>query len=160
MRNILRIDKFLERVDVARLVKAIKRNFEGFSSINEDESIAQILKTINSKDFISYWKDNQDLRFGQLLFNLNVDFADSIYNYEEDEILQLCGLSPTQSNIWVSRLDRDGNLLETPVAKFIDELDTNHLLKMLDEDEKGERDYPEKYVVLFLMEVTKRSIQL
>lgn len=157
MRNILRIKPFLSRLDVEKLVKKIKASFNGYEDLSVKDSVSLVLNQINNPDFIKYWEDNPDLRFGQLLYNMGIEFMNSIYNYEESDILQLTGLSPTQSNFWISYLNKDEKLLSEARLRFIDELDTDHLEKMIEEHENGIRFYTENAIALFNMELVKRN---
>ena len=157
MRNPQRIEKFLERLDVPVLLETMKKKFPILSELDVDRRSAEIMSLINSKDFVSYWKDNPDLRFGQLLFNLNVGFMDAIYYDEESDILKLQGLPNRQSIMWTSFLDSEGNRLEEPRVKFIDELDASHLLKMIEEYTQNLRPYSEKIIKVFIEELIARN---
>lgn len=151
MRSELRIQPFLRRLDVPELIKNMYPDAPDTS-----EMVDKTVPLINSKDFVRYWEDNPDLRFGQIMFNLGLEFFDPIYHKEEAEILRQCGWPIRKCIQWTSIMDRDKNLLDQPVSRFIDELDTDHLLTMVEEYGTGKRDYNEGVITLFLEELEAR----
>jgi len=151
MRSELRIQPFLRRLDVPELIKNMYPD-----SADTSEMVDKTVSLINSKDFVKYWEQNPDLRFGQLMFNLGLGFFDPIYQKEEAAILLQCGWPARKCVQWTSLLNKDQELLEEPVSRFIDELDTDHLLTMVQEYGLGKRKYDEDIITLFLEELEAR----
>jgi hypothetical protein len=152
MRSELRIKPFLSRLDVPELIRSMYPDMADTS-----EMVDRTMSTIDSKDFVRYWEENPDLRFGQLMFNLGLEFFDPVYHKEESQILFQCGYPISKCIQWTSLLDKDKNMLDKPVNRFIDELDTDHLLTMVEEHNTGKRYYNEAIIQIFLDELESRN---
>jgi len=151
MRNKHRIPLFLRRLDLEKL----------FYSCNI-ESPANRLELIKShvyaQDFISYWQDSPDLRFGQLMVNDGFSEFESVYHTEEDEILRLCGLSLPESLIWGSNYFEDGSRRKETLYRFVDELDDKHLATLVDDINGGGKFvYQKIYAQAFSEELLRRG---
>jgi hypothetical protein len=98
---------------------------------NITTNLEKIFQTGDSIE--EYWNENQDLRFGQMLINLNI-IPDSFAAWidEEYEILMAQGIAPEDCLYWTSYYDKEGNPLEKSVSKLICELDTEHILKIME----------------------------
>ena len=117
MRPIERIDNFLREVD--------------WSKLSERWKLKNPITRINRR-VRTYWKQNSDQRFGQVLINLNlVPDNLNIWLDEEYDILIAQGLEPRDVIFWISYYDKDNNLLDEPVARLIKDLDTGHVEKLL-----------------------------
>lgn len=154
MRSELRIEPFLRRLDLPELIKHI---YPDASKEELGNMVDKSMEIINAEDFVINWQNNPDLRFGQLMFNLGCSFFDPIYNMEEYEILMDCGLPISKSLQWISYLDKDGHLLDKPISRFIDELDTDHLRTMVKEFFEGTRSYNEYIIDIFTKEIEARG---
>ena len=85
MRSIERIEPFLEKVDINKLFKDIWKLPE-YSDPDKMESLL-------AEDYdiiLSFWKDNPDLRFSQLLISMNYipNILGFWYYMKEEEILE------------------------------------------------------------------------
>jgi len=144
MRNPLRIKPFLRRLDIPELIKGMHQA-ESEASIEKMTDKAVTL--VNSKDFVNYWEDHPDLRFTQLMFNLNCDFFDHVYNMEDKEVLQKCGWVERKSTLF----EYEGDM------KFIDEFDSDTLLSILQEYGLSKKDHPESIIALVIEELEERQ---
>jgi len=157
MRTHLRIDPFLQKLDIPLLVTLLLDNSD-YSPGKPEESLYYIdVVSDGVKKNTDHWKENPDLRFGQMMFNAGFTLFERIYHKEEYEILMMCGYSDVESFGWISILNVDGELIE-PRYRYICDLDTDHLRKMIAEANAGTRAYPFKHLELFEKELTSRSI--
>jgi len=159
MRSQHRIEPFLKKVDIDKLISIIDNDQENKLTINEANELSNSVKDYLSKN-TEFWKNNYDLRFGQLLFNAGFNYFDSIYTLEEPEILMMCGYDDVESYGWVSLLNSEGELLEKPVFRFFNELDTDHLKKMMEEADKGVRYYSIDTINLFEKVLESRGLDI
>ena len=124
MRPVERIDNFLQKVDWKWLLHIYWHD----AAKQKEEKILQLLPF-----FKQYWKENPDLRIGQLLISLGfIEDNMKVWLSEEDEILAVQGLSPEDYLFWTSIYDKDGNLLEEPVTRLVKDLESNHIKKILE----------------------------
>lgn len=120
MRPIERIDNFLARIDWDWLLNTHWKDCE-------HQKINKIIGLLPF--FESYWKENPDLRIGQLLINLGFVIDNpQVWNDEESDILKAQGLPPEEYLFWTSVYDKDEKLLENPITKLIKNLDKSHIL--------------------------------
>lgn len=158
MRTHLRIDPFLQKVDIPLLVTLLLDTDSNYSPGKPEESLYYIdVISDGVKKNAEHWKENPDLRFGQMMFNAGFSLFEKIYHKEEYEILMMCGYKDVESFGWVSVLNADGELIE-PVFRYICDLNTDHLRKMIAEANEGTRAYPFKHLELFEKELMSRSI--
>lgn len=149
MRAAQRIPLFLSRVKIVELLLKLEA---------DAKDIEKLLEIIQSDEFKDYWMNNQDLRFGQLLYNMGYLVFNKVYSYEEHEILnEYCGYSLPESHIWASNYNEDGSLRPDPVYRFIDELDDKHLATMVEEANVGRRYYNPAMVDIFCEELHRRG---
>ncbi len=151
-----RIEPFIRRLDLPYLLTII--NPQPPKTAKPDafrrrcnQAIVYLLSQID------YWKDNPDLRFGQLMVNAGFNEFEPIYNREEKEILMMCGYSEIESTMWGSNYSEDGSRRDTTLFRFIDELDTTHLFTMLQEAEMKKRFYSIHMLSLFSEELSNRG---
>jgi len=89
MRDINRIDLFLEKVDFRILLRDIWK----IPDMEDIEILEHYVSVIvsNIDDITEYWKDCPDLRFSQVLIATGVlpNISGMWYYMEEDEILEL-----------------------------------------------------------------------
>ena len=116
MRPIERIDNFLRSVD--------------FSKLSGRWGLELLITGINRRTR-TYWKQNPDQRFGQVLINLGI-VSDTLLIWldEESDILLDQGIAPEYCLYWTSIYDKDGNLLDEPVSKLLKDLDTDHIVNI------------------------------
>jgi hypothetical protein len=101
MRPIERIDNFIEKVNTIKMSNRWK--LDTIWHIN-------LLSMFTSDTFITYWKENYDMRVGQALINFGIipdNF--SAWNDEESDILKDQGLPPEEYLFWGSIYDKDMN---------------------------------------------------
>lgn len=152
MRTIERIDNFLEKVDWEWLLD----NYWG--TIHSCHS--GIALATNSEWLSNKWKENPDLRIGQLLINLGfIDDNMKVWMVEESDILAAQGLPPEEYLYWTANYDKDENLLETPITKLVKDLDSDHILNIFSFFHKFNRVLPNNYVTAFNNVLRSRGIE-
>jgi len=115
MRPIERIDNFLSKIDWSKLIERW--------NIKDTENFY----TSTPLFIASEWKNNSDLRFGQLLINRNdVEDTMQIWCDEEYDILLDQGVAPEECLYWTSCYDKDMNHIPE-VSKLIKDLETDHI---------------------------------
>jgi hypothetical protein len=121
MRVLERIDNFLSKVDWGKL----NDRWELRKLIPDLKSV---LTTQINPTLVEYWKENYDMRFGQVLINLNI-VPDNmkIWGDEDEDILLDQGLAPEEVYYWGSNYDKDMNLLPKTIYRLIKDLDTDHI---------------------------------
>jgi len=129
MRNSVRVDNFLSKVDIRDLLLNIWK-------ICDDSNIDDVEKSIlNDIDKIKHeWKLFYDQRFSQILVNNGYIpyMSDAWYYYEEDEILKMQGYKPRDYIFWGSIYNSDGELLEETRYSLIKDLEISHLQKIIE----------------------------
>lgn len=127
MRNIVRIDNFLEKVNIRNLLLNIWK-------ICDDTNIDQVEKTIldNISSIKKYWNDYRDLRFSQVLVNQGYlpNMSGYWYYYEENDILKEQGLKPREYIYWGSIFDSNGERLPETKYSLIKDLTIEHMQKL------------------------------
>ena len=121
MRPKERIPIFLEKVN--------------FDTLQErwNEDISQKLRDIIfTPKVLRYWKKNYDMRFGQMLINLNL-IPDSlrIWNDEEDLILLDQNVPFREFMFWGRVYDKNMNRLPKVQRILIKDMTTNHIKAIL-----------------------------
>lgn len=116
MRPIKRIDKFFEHNIIDRLHD---------DDVISNEEFANIAK--HFEQFKKYWHANPDQRFGQVLINLNLIEDSTLYYKECIDVLMKYEVYLGDIIEWTSYYDKDENLLDEPITRYIKDLDTNHL---------------------------------
>lgn len=100
------------------------------------DSTQDIVESIYDREFelIEFWNLHPDLRFTQVLVNLNIipNNPGFWYYMEENEILQRLGLNVREYLLWGQRYDKDMNLLPEVVYKTISHMDTGHIKAIID----------------------------
>jgi hypothetical protein len=144
MRDKLRIRPFLRRLDIPELIRGM---YPADSDTELSRKIDTAVTLVNSADFINYWEDNPDLRFGQIMYNLNCNFFEPVYNHEESSVLQKCGWTEIKSTIFANELG----------AKFIDEYDSDSLIEILQEYGLSKKDHPDDIIALVIEELETRE---
>lgn len=128
MRNIIRIDNFLSKVDLRYLLLHIWK-------ICDDNNIDQVEKSIldNLSSIREYWSAYRDLRFSQVLVNLGFipNMSGYWYYYEEDEILKEQGCKPRDYIYWGSIFDNNGERLPETKYSLIKDLTIEHMQKLV-----------------------------
>jgi hypothetical protein len=118
-----------------------KERIEFFlNNVDLEQLFIEIWKIPYTKDIISkielgrenieeFWKDNSDLRFSQVLVNLEIipNYPGFWYYWDEYEILEQQGYDPAEVNYWGIIFDKDMNPLSEMIFKPIKELDTKHI---------------------------------
>ena len=117
MRPIERIDNFIRKIDLNKL--------------SSDWKLEYPIKFINRR-IRTYWKQNPDQRFGQMLINLGLA-PDSmeIWCSEDHDILINQGLAPEECIFWGSIYDKKGNPLKEPIYRLIKNLSVDHINNIL-----------------------------
>jgi hypothetical protein len=80
-----------------------------------------------------YWLSNPDLRFGQMLINLEY-LPDNliIWNDEERDILDAQGIPKREIMLWGNNYDKDMNQLPKTIWRPIAEMSTKYIQAILD----------------------------
>lgn len=129
MRNSIRIDNFLSKVDIRDLLLNIWK-------VCDENYVDSLEKLI--LDNIGYiteeWKFMYDIRFSQILVNLGFipNMPGPWYHYEEDEILKMQGYKPRDYIFWGSIYDSDGKRLDDTKYNLIKDLEITHMQKLID----------------------------
>ena len=123
-RPIERIEPFLEKVRIRYVIKYI---FKLPRPI--DATYVKYVFDKNKKEVREYWLENPDLRFSQVLVNLNIipNIPGYWHHLEDEEILIRLDYSPEKVYFWEVNLDVDENSLHKTVWKPISELTSDHL---------------------------------
>lgn len=128
MRNKIRIETFLNKVDIRNLLIDIWK-------ICDDTNIDKVEKDIldNIVDIKEKWNYMPDLRFSQVLIGLNyiTNQPGSWFYYEEDQILKLQGHKPRDYVFWGNLYDKDGIELSEVNYILIKNLNTDHIQKLI-----------------------------
>lgn len=128
MRNKVRIDNFLSKVNIKHLLLHIWK-------ICDDSNIDEVEKSIlnNISQIRDYWIDYSDLRFSQILVNLGYlpNMSGFWYYYEENDILKDQGYKPREYVYWGSIFDSNGNRLPQTKYSLIKDLTIDHLQKLV-----------------------------
>lgn len=154
MRTAYRIEPFLSKLDLDRLLNLPELNIKP----SEIEDIKHIIED-GMEEIKKFWLDNPDLRFGQMMFNLGFNVLEPLYHLEENQVLKKCGFSDSESIGWLSYLNEYGDMLPTPKYRYVSDLGTDHLKKMVDEGNNGERFYSIDILKIFSKELTERGVE-
>ena len=124
MRNVVRIENFLNKVDIKDLIINIWK----FSGI-DIQKIVDNIETIKEE-----WLFMPDLRFSQMLVNLGYvpNIPGAWYYYEEDEILNLQGYKPREYIYWGNIYDKDKNKLPEVNYILVKDLGIDHMQTLID----------------------------
>lgn len=129
MRNKIRIDNFLNKVNIRDLLINIWK-------ICDDTNVDVIEKNII--DNISYireqWYEFFDFRFSQILIYLGFinNTSGCWFYYDEEEILKFQGYKPRDYKFWGSIYNKDGELLPETKYNLVKDLDINHMQRLVD----------------------------
>jgi len=151
-----RIRPFIRRINVGVLIAHVwKKEYGGPEKALDYQK--HVEHYIYAESFITYWEEHPHFRFVQALgFYLQYLF-DAFWHYEEDELLKLCGYNEAERTLWGSNYTEDGTKLSETVYKFVDELESTHLKKMLEEHNTGVRKYSERMLQIFQDELVARG---
>ena len=96
-------------------------------------AIYSLAVTTNLAEIESYWKENPDQRFGQVLVNLGIipNLPGFWYYIEEIEIFEALGVPAREYLLWGQNYDKDMNLLPQTIRKPIKDLNTDHIKAIL-----------------------------
>ena len=151
MRNIKRIDRFLELVDNENLLTNIWK----LPLDNGDLRAVLSLIAVKDKEITEFWHSNPDLRYSQVLVNIGIipNYPGFWYFDEEDDILEEQGVDPSIYLIWGVNFDKDMNRLPETDYRFICDLETDHIQAILD----GKWTKHPKYLKAFNNELNRRK---
>lgn len=122
-----RIIPFFNKVDLIDLLESRWKELSVIESFDPIEAVKQI---ISHRDSIEkQWLENPDLRFSQILVNLNyIPNAPGLWYYEEEyDILIDQGAEPRDVLYWGKNYDKDENLLPETEYILIKDLTTDHI---------------------------------
>jgi len=150
MRLKKRIDPFLEKIDLEKLLKRWFPNWEP-STLNVVVNEFGIRK----EELTTFWKNEYDLRFSQLLINYNLipNVPGFWYMDEEDEILIAQGHTPADVMYWGRNFDKNMVRLERTEWILIKDMTTDHIQAVLD----GKYTKHTVYLKAFNDELAKRK---
>jgi hypothetical protein len=124
--------------------KDVLRHFLGIKKQNLIQKIFgsekdYIKEILNNLERISiYWQANPDLRFGQLLYNLNLVPNDFKYNAEEcDWLIDQGYVNSEDILFWGRNFNKDGERLKTTEWILLKELTTDHIVAILKHEKKN-----------------------
>lgn len=146
MRPIERIDNFLEKVDWNSL-------YESWGLIFDNKKYYYLEDFI--KLFKEYWKENPDQRIGQVLINLGIIPDGDYWNDEESTILKSQGYPPEDYLFWTSIYDENGELLDEPITRLVADLTPEHILRIIEYQNRNNAILPEWYNKAFENVLTK-----
>ena len=151
MRNIKRIDRFLELVDNENLLTNIWK----LPLDNGDLRAVLSLIAVKDSDIREYWYSLPDLRYSQVLVNMGVipNYPGFWYFLEEDEILEEQGCVSSHHMLWGVNFDKDMNRLPETDYRFICDLNTDHIEAILD----GNWARSPRYIAAFNDELNRRK---
>jgi len=151
MRNIKRIDRFLELVDNENLLTNIWK----LPLDNGNLRAVLSLITVKDKEIELYWKERPDFRYSQVLIGMGIipNFPGWWFYTEEDDILEQQGCVPSSFILWGVNFDKDMNRLPETDYRFICDLETGHIQAILD----GEWTKHPTYVKAFNDELNRRK---
>lgn len=122
MRPKERIPVFLQKVDFDKLQKRW--------NVDISQGLRGIILKSETKD---YWLENYDMRFGQMLINLEyMPDTMQIWTDEEYDILYDQGLPLREVLLWGNNYDKDMNRLPETIWRPICEMKTDHIQAILD----------------------------
>ena len=134
MRPPERIPIFLNLVDWNKLLF----NFKIFKY--QDDIDKTCFKIYKNLDLIKqYWADNPDLRISQVLVNTNIirNVPGNWYYREDKTWLDEQGIAPSEHYYWISRVDKEGNMLKKPKFSLVKDLEKNHLENIINDYNQG-----------------------
>lgn len=151
MRNIKRIDRFLELVDNENLLTNIWK----LPLDNGDLRAVLSLITVKRSEIKDFWMDNPDLRYSQVLINMGIipNYSGFWYYTEESEILEEQGVDLAKIMLWGVNFDKNMNQLPETDYRFICDLKTDHIQAILD----GKWTKHPKYLEAFNNELNRRK---
>jgi hypothetical protein len=124
MRNEVRIDNFLKKVNINHLITNIWK----LPDIN-------VQNIINNIPIIrEHWMHMPDLRFSQILIYLDYvpNLSGGWFYYEEDEILEIQGYKPREYTFWGNLYDKDKNKLPEVNYILVKDLNIDHMQNLID----------------------------
>lgn len=126
MRNKVRIDNFLNNVDISNLINDIWK----LSNVD----VQRIIDNIS--DIKEKWYEMPDMRFSQILVYLSYINNESgfWYYYEEDEILKIQGYKPRDYVYWGNIFDKNGNKLPEVNYILIKDMNLDHMQTLIKHD--------------------------
>lgn len=140
MRPIERIDNFLAKVDWGWLLDTHWKDCE-------HQKINKIIGLLPF--FESYWKENPDLRIGQLLVTLGLVIDNpQVWNDEESDILRAQELPPEEYLFWTSNYDEDMQPIN-PIRRLVKDMDEEHIKAILNDNYLGNYHVSKDYLLAF-----------
>jgi len=129
MRNIKRIDRFLELVNNENLLANIWK----LPLDNGNLRAVLSLIAVKDKEIAEFWHNNPDLRYSQVLVNMGIipNYPGFWYFDEEDDILEQQGVDSAMIMLWGVNFDKDMNRLPETDYRFICDLETDHIQAIL-----------------------------
>lgn len=133
MRPIERIDNFLDKVNLRKVINEI------WKLDLSDEHIDMI--ELEKEYLRKKWKENPDWRFSQLLVNVGLisNVPGFWYYTEEWELLENLGYQPRETRYWGANFDAKMKKLNGTKYKLIKDLNTNHIKAIIDGQWIGEK---------------------
>lgn len=135
MRDQIRIDNFLKKVNINHLITEIWK----LPDINVQNIINDVSKIREC------WMNMSDLRFSQILIYLDYipNLSGSWYYYEEDEILEMQGYKPREYTFWGNLYDKNQNKLPEVNYILVKDLNIDHMQNLINGNwlRKGTRIY-------------------
>ena len=153
MRRPERIPLFLDKID--GYVSVVLRDAYGLENDLDLEPTCEDIYN-NWDEIKSYWLDNPELRFTQVITSLGFipNVAGFWYYIEEDEVLEKLGFSPQSYLLWGQYFDKDMNRLPEPIYRPIRELESDHILAILN----GKYTSNKQYIHAFKQVLNSRGI--
>lgn len=150
-----------KRIDIVLKHIPWKQFLQDTTNLNKDSKILDKLveNVKNNLNIIEkHWKENPDLRLGQLLINEGFipDYY-KLWNIEEDQwLIDNKALSLQDIKFWGSNYDKDMNRLAETKYKLLKDLDDSHISAILDLYEEGMLKIDENYLKYFKTRINEK----
>jgi len=151
MRPKERIPIFLSKVNWKTLAERWNIDVKLFNKI------LNMKGTLRPK-IIYYWKEDPDLRFGQMLINIGcISNSLRIWNDEENDILEDQGIPFREFMLWSRHYDENMNPLPEVERILIKDMTTNHIKAIIRDVGNGEMAIRGDYLQAFKDEIKLRN---
>lgn len=135
-----------------------KINFDYLQKRWDIDLSNEVRGLIMSEPVRKYWESAPDLRFGQMLINL--DYIPDMIAIWMDEDLQILldqGCEPREVVLWGNNYDVNHNLLPEIRWILIKDMNTDHIKQILKEVENNRYNLKQSYLDLFRKELQIRN---
>lgn len=151
-----------ERIDIVLKHIPWKQFLQDATNLGKDSKILdKLVENVknNIENIREIWKNNPDLRLGQLLINEGyVPDYYKLYNFEEDDwMIENKAIKFEDIKFWGSNYDKDMNRLSETKYKLLKDLDDSHISAILDFFEEGLIKINDNYLKYFKTRINEYS---